>query len=235
MTCYGGGDDLQFASLADDLSRMPSDITIKLHGGCEVSANRTILAARSVVFKTMLFGEMQEAAKITVELPETVMCVNAVIEWASTGYIKKTVTEHTYNCLKTCFADQLRDSPANQTCEDLTQEINGQCIQLEEENSESWKELCDKVQGMIVSLVCEILVASDKYDMPLLKTMCCSILCTNLRAHYVCSILVCASTVNADHLKKTCLKFTADHRHLVQQAGGFDELSKELVLDVLLA
>jgi hypothetical protein len=71
-----------------------SDVTFVLDDGSSLTANRSILAARSQVFKAMLFGPMAVGPEQQARLSDiSARCFRGVLEWAYTGGLEKLLAE----------------------------------------------------------------------------------------------------------------------------------------------
>lgn len=216
----------QLEALASDLSNVPADVTFVLDSGDEVHGNKTIIAARSAVFRTMLFGEMREGSATTVKLSDiSLMCLKAVIQWSCTGCYEGIMKELMENdiTVKACMTAD----PAL----DVNDALKTLALNAKKEDDIA---ALEAVHGSYVGLLCEILVASDKYAMALLTKVCVQDLSANLNIDNATDVLLCASAVNASALKDICLRFIVKNRKEVYEAGGFHALSKELVVDVLM-
>ena len=76
---------------------LPEDVTFILDDGSKINGKRAIIACRSMVFKSMLFGDMREGAATDVKLSQISMtCMKAVIECASTGGFMCTLNKEIY-------------------------------------------------------------------------------------------------------------------------------------------
>eukprot|EP00966_Prymnesium_polylepis_P050810 1176598-Prymnesium_polylepis.1 len=161
--------------LAEDLCKLPHDVTFTLDSGDSVSGNRMILAARSDVFKTMLYGEMYEGSASTVKLSEiSSVCLDAIIEWASTGSVSKSMRTAALKHAGTHLADTV----------DSESELDKTAIKQSylEMSAAARTALRNAIAKGFVSTLCELLEASHMYAIPRLEELCCKHLQPNLAA-----------------------------------------------------
>jgi speckle-type POZ protein len=154
-------------------------------------AHRAVLAARSPVFKAMLFGSMAEAAMSSITLHD--------------------IAPATFKAML-CFiyTDEL---PAKDKPEDSSVPIT-----LHDIAPATFKAMLgfiytdelpdkDKPEHSSVQMFQNLLGAADRYALDRLKFMCAQKLWEKMSVHTVATILACVETYNCHELKNKCIDF----------------------------
>jgi len=79
----------------------------------------------------------------------------------------------------------------------------------------------------------DLLSLADRYDIQSIKRKCEYIFAQHITVDSVCQIFKYANNFNCERLKETCLLFTEENHQEVITSGGFEELDKEEMLQIV--
>ena len=189
---------------------MKRDVTFILDNGKTLGANRELLGNRSPFFKTMFHSEMTEATSKTIKIPEIdEHAFRAVLEWVSTT---------DYNTvLRTVHGDGYMTSSFFKR-----RKISNRYTEVTEDNP--------KMPAVCTNLLLNVLMASDRFDMPMLKSLCVDDLKDSLHSSCVCDILKIASLLQHEELKTVCINYILKHR---QKIDALNTLTKDLLIEIM--
>ena len=234
-----------FASLVADLQSLAHDVTFVLDDASEATANRMILGARSEFFEKMLHSEgWRESSEEKVRLSNvSELCLRGVIEFAYTGGLVSLFAELAgVPVVQSSAGVRPREDQPEATplfgSPQPPQFTFGQPASpsAAATNDASPRSPAAESQGQeaIVCLLCELVSASDLYQMPALKDFCSSQLAQRVHSQNAASVLQCADLHSAPKLKEACLNLIGQQRHAVHASGGLEALSKELLIEAML-
>jgi hypothetical protein len=81
--------------------------------------------------------------------------------------------------------------------------------------------------------VMEVLAASDKLQLPKLRSACVDFLEQSVNVANACTILTASKQLNLVPLLKACTKFTLRNGKAVLESEGFKQLTKEAVVSII--